>query len=266
MYRAGTNKRPVPLEHNVYYAGEIYQVMSGDSTFNADSIRRAAAAHRKKTNPDAAKSAGAAGGGGRGGAAARPTGRGQAQGPNRGGGGGGGGGRGYGGRGGGADGFRRQLQGGLLLLLLQWCLAIEFLQAARNAAPALVVLCMHACWRTARSISGSLYYVQQTMCMRPCTAARRPPSVMRGRTLLHPLLPQLPLAGAAHTYNRQIHSTHSSWAVLQVAAAVAAAAASARSCRTSSSCCASATCCQWPSSPSAKSAATRLLTRAARWT
>ncbi|WIA30222.1 hypothetical protein OEZ86_000313 [Tetradesmus obliquus] len=112
IYVTGTNKRPVPLEHNVYYAGEIYQVMSGDSTFNADSIRRAAAAHRKKTNPDAAKSAGAAGGGGRGGAAARPTGRGQAQGPNRGGGGGGGGGRGYGGRGGGADGFRRQLQGG----------------------------------------------------------------------------------------------------------------------------------------------------------
>jgi hypothetical protein len=114
--RPGTNKRPVPLEHHIYYAGEIYPVMSGDSAFNADGIRRAAAAHRHKTNPEASKPAGAAGGGGRGGAAAaRPTGRGQAQGPNRGGGGGGGGrGRGYGGRGGGADGFRRQLQGALL--------------------------------------------------------------------------------------------------------------------------------------------------------
>jgi hypothetical protein len=119
---AGTNKRPVPLEHNVYYAGEIYPVMSGDSTFNADGIRRAAAAHRKKTNPEATKPAGAAGGGGRGGAAAaRPTGRGQSQGPNRGGGGGGGGGRGYGGRGGGADNFRRQLQGAVLGCC-DWCL------------------------------------------------------------------------------------------------------------------------------------------------
>lgn len=105
---AGTNNRPVPLEHNIYYAGELYQVMYGDSHFNAEGVRRAMTAHRKKNNPELAAPAGAAGGGrgGRAAADSRPTGRGQAQGPNR-----GGGGRGYGGRGGGADSYRKQLQG-----------------------------------------------------------------------------------------------------------------------------------------------------------
>ncbi|GBF97557.1 hypothetical protein Rsub_10158 [Raphidocelis subcapitata] len=115
VYVSATSKRPVPLEHSVYFGGELYTVMRGD-LFIPEGVRRASAAAKKRS--DSAPS-----GGGRGGAAARPTGRGDAAGPNRGGGrgggggggggpgGGGGGGRGYGQRGGSADAARRQVQG-----------------------------------------------------------------------------------------------------------------------------------------------------------
>ena len=104
----GTHRRPVPLEHCVYYGNEIYPVMRGD-VYLADGMQKVVAAHKARTAPPPSAA---------GGAAARPTGRGEAQGPNRGGrGGGGGGGRGggggggYGQRGGSADNARRQVQG-----------------------------------------------------------------------------------------------------------------------------------------------------------
>jgi antiviral helicase SKI2 len=97
----------VPLEHSIYYAGELYPIMRGDIFIGEGAKRAAAAARRKNAPPEPP------GGSGRGGAAARPTGRGDAGGPNRGGGrgGGGGGGGGYGHRGGSADSARRQVQG-----------------------------------------------------------------------------------------------------------------------------------------------------------
>ncbi|KAI8471724.1 MAG: NUC185 domain-containing protein [Monoraphidium minutum] len=104
VHVSATSKRPVPLEHSVYFGGELYPVMRGD-LFLGDGVRRATAAQRKKAAPPET------GGGGRGGAAARPTGRGDTSGPNRGGGRGGGGGGGYGPRGGSADAARRQVHG-----------------------------------------------------------------------------------------------------------------------------------------------------------
>ena len=107
---AATSKRPVPLEHCVYHAGELYPVMRGDA-FLGEGVRKAAAAAKRKAE-------GGGGGGGGSAAAQRPTGRGDRGGPNSGGGrgGGGGGGRGggggggYGQRGGSADNARRQVQ------------------------------------------------------------------------------------------------------------------------------------------------------------
>jgi hypothetical protein len=102
----------VPLEHNVFYGGELYPVMRGDSGFLPEGIRKAAAAHKKRSSPEGSSGSGGSGrgggGGGGGGGGRGGPGGGRGGGPQQQ---GGRGGRG-GGRGGGADGFRRQLQGG----------------------------------------------------------------------------------------------------------------------------------------------------------
>jgi hypothetical protein len=89
----GTMKRPVPLEHSMYYCGEIYPICSRE-VFNADGVRRAQAAYKARNAQPERGGSGFGGGGGRGGG---------------GGGGAAGGGRGWrgdGGRGGGGGGYR----------------------------------------------------------------------------------------------------------------------------------------------------------------
>ncbi|GAX76723.1 hypothetical protein CEUSTIGMA_g4170.t1 [Chlamydomonas eustigma] len=110
----GTAKRPVPLEHSLYYNGEMYVINSREQ-YVPEGVRQANIAWKKKNEvPDTRKDE----------KAGRPTGRGTPinSGPNQSGGRGGGPGGGGGGRGGGGGGFghrpsgadaaRKQLQGG----------------------------------------------------------------------------------------------------------------------------------------------------------
>eukprot|EP00877_Chromochloris_zofingiensis_P011877 jgi/Chrzof1/6943/Cz02g04140.t1 len=60
VYVTGTMKRPVPLEHSVYYAGELFPVMRGD-LFLTEGLKKAINAHKRKTAPPET-----GGGGGRG--------------------------------------------------------------------------------------------------------------------------------------------------------------------------------------------------------
>eukprot|EP00897_Mesotaenium_endlicherianum_P000213 jgi/Mesen1/10192/ME000766S09561 len=89
IYVTGTTKRPVPLEHCLFYAGELYKVYERD-TFLPEGIKAANAAHKAKTAPRGS-GGGAAAGGGRG---VQPGGRGGGPNAGRGAGGGRGGGRG----------------------------------------------------------------------------------------------------------------------------------------------------------------------------
>lgn len=105
-------RRPVPLEHNLYYSGELYPIFSPKDVFLTEGVRKATAAHKKKKSSDTPFGAGAKAG--------LPTGRPPAQGPNSGRGRGGG----QAGRGGGAgankpsssDLARRHIQGARLAI------------------------------------------------------------------------------------------------------------------------------------------------------
>ncbi|PNW76952.1 hypothetical protein CHLRE_11g482483v5 [Chlamydomonas reinhardtii] len=99
IHVTGTTKRPVPLEHSLYYAGEIYPICSRE-VFNAEGVRKVQAAHKARNAPPSAASS--SGGGGRGGGGGGGGGF-----AGRGGGGGGPGGRGSGGAGGGGGGYLR---------------------------------------------------------------------------------------------------------------------------------------------------------------
>ncbi|KAG2484118.1 hypothetical protein HYH03_017069 [Edaphochlamys debaryana] len=107
IHVTGTMKRPVPLEHSLYYGGEIYPICSRE-VFNPDGVRKALTAHKARNAPPSSGGGGGGGGGGRGGGF-QQGGRGGGGGPGgRGGGGGGGGGGGRGGPPSGADRARQQ--------------------------------------------------------------------------------------------------------------------------------------------------------------
>lgn len=62
-------RRPVPLEHNLYYSGELYTIFSSRDVFLTEGVRKAQAAHKAKNAPPTSAT----------GAKALPTGRPQAQ-------------------------------------------------------------------------------------------------------------------------------------------------------------------------------------------
>ncbi|KAF5833367.1 P-loop containing nucleoside triphosphate hydrolase protein [Dunaliella salina] len=104
VHVTGTTKRPVPLQHSLYYAGELYTICTKDNSFAPEGVRNAMLAWKKKNEvPETPKEV----------KQARPTGRGTPMGgPNAAGRGGGGRGGGYSsGRGGSADKARQQVQG-----------------------------------------------------------------------------------------------------------------------------------------------------------
>ncbi|GFR45797.1 hypothetical protein Agub_g7252, partial [Astrephomene gubernaculifera] len=50
IHVTGTTKRPVPLEHSLYHAGELYPICSRE-VFNPEGVRRAQAAYKARNDP-----------------------------------------------------------------------------------------------------------------------------------------------------------------------------------------------------------------------
>lgn len=45
---AGTTRRPVPLQHSLYYGGELYTICTKDNQFTPDGVRAATQAWKRK--------------------------------------------------------------------------------------------------------------------------------------------------------------------------------------------------------------------------
>ncbi|MEW5305638.1 MAG: hypothetical protein WDW36_008165 [Sanguina aurantia] len=101
IHVTGTLKRPVPLEHSLFYSGQLFKVCAKD-VFYPEGVRAAVSAYKSKNAVPETRSQEKA---------QRPTGRGDGGGGRGPGGGGGAGGRSYGRTGGSADKARQQLMG-----------------------------------------------------------------------------------------------------------------------------------------------------------
>ncbi|MEW5316769.1 MAG: hypothetical protein WDW38_008119 [Sanguina aurantia] len=101
IHVTGTLKRPVPLEHSLFYSGQLFKVCAKD-VFYPEGVRAAVSAYKSKNAVPETRSQEKA---------QRPTGRGDGGGGRGLGGGGGAGGRSYGRTGGSADKARQQLMG-----------------------------------------------------------------------------------------------------------------------------------------------------------